>query len=115
MGITSKYIDRYPTASMTNNPLRDRYPACRPKVLSCEQQIITISKVHNVSNINNTRKSHRCFLPSGNSTSLILIESVNPSSDKRDMNPLSSINTPSYNTNNYLAKASTSIGEHARS
>ena len=72
MGITSKYIDRYPTASMTNNPSRDRYPACHPEVLSCKQQIIAISKVHKVSNVNNTRKSHRCFLPSGNNTSLAL-------------------------------------------
>ena len=115
MGIMSKYIDRYPTESMTNNPLRDRYPTCQPKVLSCKQQIIAISKVHNVNNVNNTRKPHRCFLPSGNSTSLVLIVSVSPSSDKRGMNPLSSVNTPSYNTNNYLAKATTSIGEHARS
>ena len=115
MGMTSKYIDRYPTASMTNNPPRNSYPACHPHGLSCRQQIITISKVHNVSNVNNTRKSHRCFLPSGNSTSLVLIVSVNPSSDKRGMNPLYSINTLSYNTNNHLAKASTSIGEHARS
>ena len=36
MGITSKYIDRHPTASMTNNPLWDRYPAYHPKVLSCK-------------------------------------------------------------------------------
>ena len=72
MGITSKYIDRLPTASMTNNPPWDRYPACHPKVLSCKEQIIAISKVHNVSNVNNTRKSHRCFLPSGNTTSLAL-------------------------------------------
>ena len=100
MGITSKYIDRYPTASMTNNPPRDRYPACHPEVLSCKQQIIAISKVHNVSNVNNIRKSHRCFFPSGNSTSLVLIVFVNLSSDKRDMNPLSSINTHLYNTNN---------------
>ena len=50
MGITSKYIDRYPTASMTNNPPRDRYPACHPEVLSCKQQIIAISMVRNVRN-----------------------------------------------------------------
>ena len=50
MGITSKYIDRYPTASMTNNTPRDRYAACHPKVLSCKQQIIAISMVRNVSN-----------------------------------------------------------------
>ena len=72
MGITSKYIDRHPTASMTNNPLWDRYPACHPRVLSCKQQVIAISKVHNVSNVDNMKKSHRCFLPSGKSTSLAL-------------------------------------------
>ena len=72
MGITSKYIDRYSTASITNNPLRDRYPACHPKVLSCKQHIIAISKVHNVINVDNTKKSHRYFLPSGNITSLAL-------------------------------------------
>ena len=57
---------------MTNNPPQDRYPACHPKVLSCKQQIIAISKVHNVSNVDNTKKSHRCFLPSGNITFLAL-------------------------------------------
>ena len=50
MGITSKYIDRYPTASMANNPPRDRYPASLPKVLSCKKQIIAISMVRNVRN-----------------------------------------------------------------
>ena len=72
MGITSKCIDRHPTASITNNPLWDHYPACHPKVLSCKQQIIAISNVHNVTNVDNTKKSPRCFLPSGNSTSLAL-------------------------------------------
>ena len=72
MGITSKYIDRYPTTSMTNNPPRDHYPACHPEVLSCKQHIIAISKMHNVSNVNNTRNSHRYFLPTGNNTSLDL-------------------------------------------
>jgi hypothetical protein len=51
LGITTKYIDCNPTASMTNNP-----PSrCRPsnhRVLSCEQQIIALSKVHNVKNTN---------------------------------------------------------------
>ena len=59
MDITSKYIDRYRTASMTNNPPRDRYLACHSKVLSCKQQIIAISKVHNVRNVDNTKKSHQ--------------------------------------------------------
>jgi hypothetical protein len=51
MGITTKYIDRNPYASMTNNP-----PSrCRPSnhwVLSRKQQIIALSKVHNVNNAN---------------------------------------------------------------
>jgi hypothetical protein len=51
LGIMIKYIDRNPTASMTNNPLS----GCRSsnhRVLSCEQQIITLSKVRNVNNAN---------------------------------------------------------------
>ena len=35
---------------------RNRYPACLPEVLSCKELIIAISMVHNVSNVNNTRK-----------------------------------------------------------
>ena len=42
MGITSKYIDRYPTASMTNNPPRDRYPACHPEVLRRQVPVAAI-------------------------------------------------------------------------
>ena len=56
MGITTKYIDRYPIASMTNNPPRDRYPAFHSKVLSWKQQIIAISMVHNVSNEYNIKQ-----------------------------------------------------------
>jgi hypothetical protein len=44
LGITTKYIDRNPTTSMTNNPPS----GCRPSkywVLSCEQRIIALSKV----------------------------------------------------------------------
>jgi hypothetical protein len=51
LGIKTKYIDRNPTASMTNNPPSE----CRPskhRVLSYEQQIIALSKVHNVNNAN---------------------------------------------------------------
>jgi hypothetical protein len=51
LGITTKYIDRNPTASMTNNPPS----GCRPSnhwVLSCKQQIIALSKVRNVNNTN---------------------------------------------------------------
>jgi hypothetical protein len=51
LGITTKYIDRNPTASMTNNPPS----GCRPSkhwVLSCEQQIIALSKVRNKNKAN---------------------------------------------------------------
>jgi hypothetical protein len=51
LGITTKYIDRNPTASMTNNPPSE----CRPsnhQVLSCEQRITTLSKVHKVNKAN---------------------------------------------------------------
>ena len=50
MAIMKKYIDRYPTVSMTNNPPRDRYPSYLPEVLSCKKQIIAIRMVHTVSN-----------------------------------------------------------------
>jgi hypothetical protein len=51
LGITTKYIDRNPTASMTNNPPS----GCRPsnhRVLSCKQWITTLSKVRNVNDAN---------------------------------------------------------------
>jgi hypothetical protein len=51
LGIMTKYIDRNPTASMTNNPPS----GCQPRnhwVLSFKQQIIALSKVHNVNNAN---------------------------------------------------------------
>jgi hypothetical protein len=44
LGITTKYIDRNPTASMTNNPPSGCHPS-NHRVLSCEQQIIALSKV----------------------------------------------------------------------
>ena len=47
LGITTKYIDRHPTASMTNNPPTECHPSNR-WVLSCKQQIIALSKVCNV-------------------------------------------------------------------
>jgi hypothetical protein len=51
LGITTKYIDHNPNISMTNNPptgcdLSNRW------VLSCEQQITALNKVHNVNNAN---------------------------------------------------------------
>jgi hypothetical protein len=51
LGITIKYIDHNPTASMTNNPPF----GCRlsnHRVLSCEQQIIALSKVRKVNKAN---------------------------------------------------------------
>jgi hypothetical protein len=60
LGITTKYIDRNPTASMTNNPPSE----CRPSkhwVLSCEQQIIALSKVRNINNTNVLRHKNVVF------------------------------------------------------
>jgi hypothetical protein len=51
LGIMTKYIDRNPTASMTNNPPSESRPS-KHRVLSCEQQIIALSNVHNVDNAN---------------------------------------------------------------
>jgi hypothetical protein len=51
MGITTKYIDHNPTASMTNNPSS----GCRPsnhRVLSYEQRIIPLRKVRKVNKAN---------------------------------------------------------------
>jgi hypothetical protein len=51
LGITTKYIGRNPTASMTNYPPS----GCRPSnhwVLSYKQQIIALRKVHNVNKAN---------------------------------------------------------------
>jgi hypothetical protein len=51
LGITTKYIDINPTASMTNNPPS----GCRPsnhQVLSCEQQITALRKVRKVNKEN---------------------------------------------------------------
>jgi hypothetical protein len=51
LGITIKYIDRNPTASMTNNPPSGCHPR-NQRVLSCEQQIIALSKVRKVNKTN---------------------------------------------------------------
>jgi hypothetical protein len=51
LGITTKYIGRNPTASMTNNPPSGYRPS-NHRVLSCKQQIIALSKVGNANNIN---------------------------------------------------------------
>jgi hypothetical protein len=51
LGITTKYIDCNPTASMTNYPPSE---CCLSKhwVLNCEQRIIALSKVCKVNNAN---------------------------------------------------------------
>jgi hypothetical protein len=75
--ITTKYIDRNPTASMTNNPPS----GCRPSnhwVLSCEQHIIALSKVRKVKKSKCPWTQECCFLPSGNSTSTTLEVFVTP-------------------------------------
>jgi hypothetical protein len=51
LGIITKYIDRNPTASMTNNPPVGCHPSNR-WVLSCEQQITALNKVRNVNKAN---------------------------------------------------------------
>jgi hypothetical protein len=51
MGITTKYIDHNPTASMTNNPPSGCHLSNR-WALSCEQQITALNKVRNVNNAN---------------------------------------------------------------
>jgi hypothetical protein len=51
LGITTKYIDRNPTASMTNNAPSGCHPSNR-WVLSCKQQITALNKVHNVNKAN---------------------------------------------------------------
>jgi hypothetical protein len=50
-GITTKYIDRNPTTSMTNNPPSGCHPS-NHRVLSYEKQIIALSKVRNVNDTN---------------------------------------------------------------
>ena len=60
LGITTLYIDRHPTASMTNNPPSGRHPS-KLWVLSCKQQIIALSKVRNVSNTIVLRQSTAVF------------------------------------------------------
>jgi hypothetical protein len=70
LGITTKYIDRNPTTSMTNNP-----PSrCRPsnhRVLSCEQRIAALSKVRKVNKANILGHKNVVF-------SLVAIEHLQP-------------------------------------
>jgi hypothetical protein len=51
LGITTKYIDRNPTASMTNNSPSE-YRLSKHCVLSCEQWITALSKVRKVNKAN---------------------------------------------------------------
>jgi hypothetical protein len=51
LGIMTKYIDRNPTASMTNNPPSECHLS-QHWVLSCEQWITAISKVRKVNKAN---------------------------------------------------------------
>jgi hypothetical protein len=51
LGITTKYIDHNPTASMTNNPPSECHPS-KHWVLSCEQRIIALNKVRKVNKAN---------------------------------------------------------------
>jgi hypothetical protein len=51
LGITIKYIDCNPTASMTNNPPSGCCPS-NHRVLSCEQRITALSEVRKVNKAN---------------------------------------------------------------
>jgi hypothetical protein len=51
LGITTKYIDRSPTTSMTNNPPSQYHPS-NHWILSCEQWIAALSKVRKVNKAN---------------------------------------------------------------
>jgi hypothetical protein len=77
LGITTKYIDRNPTASMTNNPPSECCPS-KYWVLSCEQLIIALSKVRKVNKTKYHWTQECCFLPSGNNTSTTLEVSGTP-------------------------------------
>jgi hypothetical protein len=52
LGITTKYIDRNPTASMTNNPPSGCHPS-NHRVLNCEQRITALNKVPKVNKAKN--------------------------------------------------------------
>ena len=69
--LRQKYIDHHPDASMTNYPPLVYHPKI-PWVLSCKQEIIVLSIVHNLNNI----IKHCCFIPNGNSTSTTLVVDV---------------------------------------
>jgi hypothetical protein len=60
LGNTTKYIDHNPTASMTNNPLTGSRLST-PSVLSSEQRITALSKVHKVNKANVLRHKNVVF------------------------------------------------------
>jgi hypothetical protein len=60
LGITTKYIDRNPTASMTNNPPSGCHLS-NHWVLSHKQQITALNKVRNVNNANILRHKNIVF------------------------------------------------------
>jgi hypothetical protein len=60
LGIMTKYIDHNPTASMTKNPLVG-ISSEDPLSISCEQQIIALSKVRNVNKANVLRHKNVVF------------------------------------------------------
>jgi hypothetical protein len=92
--ITTKYIDHNPTTSMTNNPPSGCHPINR-WVLTCKQQITALNKVCNVNNANVLGYKNVVFF-------LVAIAHLQPErflslpKITRGMNPLSSINTPSW-------------------
>jgi hypothetical protein len=77
LGITTKYIDRNPTSSMTNNP-PSGYHLSNHWILSCEQRITALSKVRNVNKANVLGHKECCFIPSGNIISTTLEVFVAP-------------------------------------
>jgi hypothetical protein len=60
LGIMTKYIDRNPTASMSNNPPSGYRPS-NHRVLSCEQRITALSKVRKVNKANVLRHKNIIF------------------------------------------------------
>jgi hypothetical protein len=76
LGITIKYIDCNPTASMVNNPPSE-YHLSNRWVLSFKQQITALNKVHNINNTNALGHKNVVF-SSGNSTSTTLEVSITP-------------------------------------
>src|ERR1043165_10015855 len=85
------------------------HPKCKLKAIdNCIKR--TLRKVNNPC----TREyKHRCFIPSGNNTSLSLMF-LSLKLDIRGLNPQSSITLPLGVATNHLAKVKYGNGEHAR-